>query len=330
MRRQKPPRVNLVRPSQAAPRAPARHAARAIIATLALAVLPLTVLAAQPKLVEVASGGRTYFNESTPIIDGRALVSADVAANGVTHLYSVPIDGSPIMQLSEPPSEPSSEKGAFHFAELLDVSPDGSLLLYQIDRPEGISLHSVPSAGPSTASVRLDLEVPWEFRANRAFISGDNQRVAYEARLESENEWGIYSVPIDGPAGATVRLDGPQLGNGVDGFTLTPDGMTALYVADQDTSQPEKELYAVPVDGSEAPRLLSERGRVQSIIPAVSDTHVVYYRQGALYGTPLTDPASATTQLYWCRWAVSIDLLLWRIEATEFYNPWIYVLDTVT
>lgn len=57
-------------------------------------------------------------------------------------------------------------------------------------------------------------------------------------------------------AAAGVKISGASMAGAVSVFALTPDGGTAVYIADQDTLG-LFELYSVPVDGSAAPIKIS-------------------------------------------------------------------------
>jgi Tol biopolymer transport system component len=57
--------------------------------------------------------------------------------------------------------------------------------------------------------------------------------------------------------GASVKISGVTMAGSVAAFTLSPDGSTAVYIADQDTVG-LFELYSAPVDGSAAPTKLNQ------------------------------------------------------------------------
>jgi Tol biopolymer transport system component len=58
------------------------------------------------------------------------------------------------------------------------------------------------------------------------------------------------------PAGSSTRISGASMAGDAVAFALSPDGQTAVYIADQETLG-RFELYAVPVDGSATPIKLS-------------------------------------------------------------------------
>ena len=58
------------------------------------------------------------------------------------------------------------------------------------------------------------------------------------------------------PAGSSTRISGASMAGDAVAFALSPDGATAVYIADQD-SLGRFELYSVPVDGSATPTNLT-------------------------------------------------------------------------
>ena len=79
-------------------------------------------------------------------------------------------------------------------------------------------------------------------------------RAVYRADQEVDERWELYSVRIDGSAGAT-KLNGTLVSGGdvrIEGFKINPSGTRVLYLANQDNSN-VVELYSVPIDGSAAP-----------------------------------------------------------------------------
>jgi hypothetical protein len=75
----------------------------------------------------------------------------------------------------------------------------------------------------------------------------------------------LFSAPLDGSA-PPVRLNAPfASGGGLrtqtsslrGAFEVAPDGLTVVYLADQRTAG-TVELFAVPTDGSRAPRVLNQ------------------------------------------------------------------------
>lgn len=252
--------------------------------------LPTTVFAESLKLVEVAAGGQTFFEERLPLDDGRALLSADDDGDGVVDAYSVSIAGQPPVRLNEPLSAP------FTFAFPTNLSADGSTVVYGVDGDAGLRVYSVPVDGPDTASVRLDFDVAWDLDFNKTFISGDGQRLIFEGNQQSEDIYELFSVPIGGPAGTMIELNGPLLSSSVAGPIISPDGQTIIYRADQDAVEPNREIYAVAVDGSSDSVRLSGGGSLGNS-PVVTSTDVVYWRNGAIYSVPITGPATASAEI---------------------------------
>ncbi len=110
-------------------------------------------------------------------------------------------------------------------------------------------------------------------------ISPDGTRVVFRADLNRDDEYGLYSVPLDGSA-LPVRLNAPPVkGGNVSGYVIDPNGERVVYRADQDTDG-AVELYSVPIDGSAAPVQLTERPveryRIESFAIDPTGERVIY------------------------------------------------------
>jgi len=64
------------------------------------------------------------------------------------------------------------------------------------------------------------------------------------------------SAPIPALLGVTRKLSGSPMAGHVSAFRVSPNGTTAVFIADKDTAG-VPELYSVPVDGSSAPTKIS-------------------------------------------------------------------------
>ncbi|MFK7955463.1 MAG: TolB family protein [Lysobacterales bacterium] len=257
------------------------------VATLAL---PQLAQSETLKLLAVEPGGSTALQASLPLDNGRAILSADDNASGVFDVFSVSLAGGLPVRLNEPLSPP------FTFAYPLRLSVDGSTVVYGVDGNAGLQLYSVPVLGPESASVRLDLDVAWDLDFNRVFISGDGQHVVFEGNQEDEDIYELFSIPTRGPAGAMVKLNGPLLSSSVSQPVISRDQQTLVYQADQDALEPNRELYSVPMDGSAPSAQISGGGSLGNS-PIATDTHVVFWRNNALFSVPIAGPASAAVEI---------------------------------
>ena len=182
--------------------------------------------------------------------------------------FRVPVQGGPVMSSTlEPGGECSPDGNSYAFVRsdalwLADLasesavelaqhfwvwegasyrfSPDGSRLAF-LPFP-GALLGSVASDG-STPSVYLNLNVAGAQSDYR--FTPDSSRLVFRTTDER-----LYVVPAGG--GAPLRLDGAGT---VAAFALTPDGTRAVFSAQVGAGR--LGLHVVPLDGSQAPLLLS-------------------------------------------------------------------------
>lgn len=111
-------------------------------------------------------------------------------------------------------------------------------------------LWSVPVTGPASAAVSLAGNFATGGAIKSVDLSPDGQRVVFVADKLVDERFEIWSVPIDGPAAAAVRLN-PSLVAGGDvktNFRISPDSTRVAYIADQ-ASDERFFPYSVPIDG---------------------------------------------------------------------------------
>ena len=135
------------------------------------------------------------------------------------------------------------------------LSSDGRFLVYLHDAgvDEARELWSVPLAGG--APVRLSGLLPSGETVRDFEISANSQRVVYRAPQETPGEIELYSIPIAGPEGAWIRLNGDlPVGGNVRYLRISPDSSWVVYVADQH-AQGEFDVWSVPIDGGTTARL---------------------------------------------------------------------------
>ena len=113
-------------------------------------------------------------------------------------------------------------------------------------------------------------------------ITPDGSHVVYRAKQDQADVNELYSVPIAGPASATVKLNSPLVAGGeVLGFEISPDSQRVVYSADQAIDNID-ELYSVPLSRRPArhqaecrPRRRRQRRRPAKI--SSDSRYVVYY-----------------------------------------------------
>lgn len=200
------------------------------------------------KLNDTPASGFDVVNELVSP-DGQRVVFEVFSGNqSEQELYSVPIDRSspPVrLDLQVPP-------GAFVAWNLLRITPDSSLVVYvQVDGANR-DLYSIPIDGSSPA-VRL---TPSSV-AGRGILQVDASPSGPLVFVGDQETDGVDELYVVSPAGGTdpVRL-APALPSDRDvkSFLLTPDGLWAIYLADQDVND-QFELYRVALAGGPSLRL---------------------------------------------------------------------------
>jgi hypothetical protein len=148
-------------------------------------------------------------------------------------LYSVPIEGP--ASASVKMNGPMVAGGGVLEYEF-GVSPDGSRVVYLANQQtvSAVELYSVPIEGPSSAGVKLNGPLSVGGNVSGYAISPDGSRVAYGANQDSVSVIELYSVPIEGPSSAGVKLNGPlPTGGNVETARFSVDGAWVVYEADQ-------------------------------------------------------------------------------------------------
>jgi Tol biopolymer transport system component len=222
-------------------------------------------------------------------------------------LYSVPIAGPASAGVRLDQGTPAAG-GQSRFA----ISPDGRRVVHQAHD----DLYSVAIEGPAGAGVKLNLAplrpdpgLPGATAAGFAFTP-DSQRVLYVAAPDA-SAFGLYSTPVDGPAGAGVLLSNATPGADIDGFTASSDSQRVVYLSDQATDM-IFELYSAPVAGpaGHSARLnvaLEEGESVYGFAVSPDAMRVVYVKGYALYSAPIAGPAGDGVRLNTQETAARID-----------------------
>jgi Tol biopolymer transport system component len=198
-------------------------------------------------LWEIAPGGE------------RVVYTADVEADGIFELFSVPLAGG------SAPVKLNGLLGATADVFWFKVSPDGEQVAFTADQAtdDEFELHSVPIDG-SAPSIQLSgtLSPGYIWGPNQFDFSSDSERLVYatdgdRVPFNPVNEpIELYAVPTDGSA-APVQLSGPLAsggsvrlaGWGMAFFSFNGRGTRIAYVADQEADE-RIELY-----GSVLPRI---------------------------------------------------------------------------
>lgn len=206
----------------------------------------------------VISGGAVLGYRISP--DGRWVVYAAIQETpNAKELFSIPIEGGTAVRLNGPlPADT-------WIGDQWEITPDGSRVVYTAPQ-ETLGLYelfSVPIEGPAAAATKLNKTLPPGARigspglnSERFSISPDSRRVIYQADQDEVDTFELYSVPVEGPASAGVKLNPPLVTGGdvtrpqVGGFSaqISPDSRRVIYFADQETNE-TFEIFSVPIEG---------------------------------------------------------------------------------
>jgi Tol biopolymer transport system component len=286
-----------------------------LVSIVSLVAVPPQALAGTSKLVSMPAFGDVQNYEISPdeiSPDGNWVVyRADQDTDGVNELYSVLLSGGAPLKLN-PPLPPGGDVINF------TISPDSIWVVYMADQDTGdiLEFYSVPIEGPASASVKLSGPMASGTNMFRWFvvqISSDSSRVVYKVDQDTPRVWELYSVPIEGPASAGVKLNGPINGSGsaYSDFGISPDGRRVVYGAPTDADY-VYELYSVPIEGPASAgvklNLSLPSGSSVSTVPghvhiSPDSSRVVYradqdrHNMWELYSVPIAGPASTGVKL---------------------------------
>jgi dipeptidyl aminopeptidase/acylaminoacyl peptidase len=180
-------------------------------------------------------------------------------------------------------------------------SSDGKYFVYLND-----GLFSVPVDG-STSPVQLNLDIRFS-GIDKFLLTPDGTHVIYVLDYEGLDQEDIYSVPITGPASASVKLSQRGTVNRAVLQGISPDSSRVIYSL-SNIFAATAWLYSVPVTGPATARvLMSEHTSANGISGlqfSPDGSRVLYFNSadphwGAfkdLYSVPLMDPPSALMKL---------------------------------
>ncbi|HEX6885095.1 MAG TPA: hypothetical protein VF530_17105 [Planctomycetota bacterium] len=184
--------------------------------------------------------------------DGRrVLYLADRAVDEAFELYAVPSDAS-----AGPVRLSGTLVAGGDVQPDFEVAPDGQCVVYRADAAEDqrFELYAAPLDG-STAPRRLneplvaggDVLGALSYQPRPLRFTPDSARVVYRADAAVDERVELFSVPLDGSA-RPLPIAGAQAA-GADvlaEFELTPDGASALYLADA-LADGRFELFTAPL-----------------------------------------------------------------------------------
>ena len=239
---------------------------------------------------------------------GRVVYAVSVQRNGgglVSELYSAPIGGpGPGLKLVDA-SMDGIVPGQI-------ISPDNHYVVFRFASygSSTSELYSVPIDG-SAAPTKLNKTLVTNGSVFTEYqISPDSNRVVYVADQDTDNVHEVYSVPINGPASAGVKVSGAIIaGNGIltmaPTVLISPDSQRVVYLSYQDSASVH-DAYSAPLDSSTVPVRLS------SVLPAGSSVYpssvvispdssrvifVSYTNPREVYSVPIAGPAGSGVKL---------------------------------
>ncbi|MEM6455285.1 MAG: hypothetical protein AAF772_09355 [Acidobacteriota bacterium] len=231
-----------------------------------------------------ARGGR--IEDALPTPDGQRVVYKGPIENPErVELFSAALDTGQITRLNTPLAD--DETGD------LQLSNDGTRVLFLAaqDTRDITELYAVPVAGGSATKLNPSLVADGEVRA--FVVSPSTDRVAYVADQDTADENELYAAAIAG--GPVVKLNAPLPLDGdvtSSGLTISPDGGTTVYRADQNVDG-LSEIFAVPTLGGPIVALSSPLTSAVGQRIAPDGSRVVYFADEdtsgvrELYAAPL-------------------------------------------
>jgi Tol biopolymer transport system component len=179
---------------------------------------------------------------------------SDHELTGRFELYSVPITG-PISATRKINTAIDVPNG-----KVLDflISPDSSRVVYRAEaETQGlVELYSVPVYEEGAPPVKLNLHNPITGVGYGYRISPDSSRVVYLADLLDFTVMELFSVPLEGPASDSEKLNVPlrQVGGRIErvfSAEISPDSQWVVYrfMGLDDEAFTLFDLYSVPLEG---------------------------------------------------------------------------------
>jgi Tol biopolymer transport system component len=237
--------------------------------------------------------------------DGRyAVYRADQEIDNAVNIYSVELSGGSPVRLGSPMPAGS---GIASF----QISPDSQRIVYLAPStgPTVLDLYSSPIGGPASASERLTDQLMFGQKISAYEVSPDSAWVVYISDHEHTERFELYSVPMDGPASATRKLNANIEFDGgrVLDFLISPDSSRVIYreVAEMGGLV---ELYSVPLsDGGAPPAKLNFDNPINGVETGYrvspDSSWVVYLAAEMdewaieLFSVPIEGPASGSIKL---------------------------------
>ncbi|NOZ70820.1 MAG: hypothetical protein GXP38_02730 [Chloroflexi bacterium] len=205
------------------------------------------LLTTTTKLNKTLAEGGDVMNFQVAHNGSRVVYAADQEADKVYELFSVPLTG--------PATAGVKISGALATGGIVwpgyNISPDSIRVVYRAeqDNDNVVEVYSVAIAGASGSDVKLNLPLVSGGAVWGSSIVLDSSRALYAGDIETDSVVELFSVPITGPASASIKLNSALVAGGNVLMSMSrPDGSHVVYIADQDADNVQ-ELYCVPAAG---------------------------------------------------------------------------------
>lgn len=202
-----------------------------------IAFLPLLAMIAIMLFTQLAVAKRIEGSNTADVVDykltadGRYTVYRAIReADGAIELYSVPTNGGTPVRLNRTLALERAV-GAYQ------VSADGRWVVYLApqDNPDRNELYSVPTTGSAEDIIKLSNTQALRGKVLQFHITPDSRRVAYIVSQITEGTNELYSVAIEGPATASVRLsESVELNSQAFNFQFEPDGQVTDQISQEE------------------------------------------------------------------------------------------------
>ena len=212
-------------------------------------------------------------------------------------LFSVPAGGGTAVQITPPVT---GDERIISY----QTSPDSTRVVFLMRPSEyaASEIYSVPIGGGAVTKLNENISS----QVNTFLFTPDSQKVVYQAVVPVINQWGLYSVPLAGPANSSVRIDTNSSYHVDSGFKISSDSSRVVYRAPclygPDAGQSCTGMYSVPVAGGSS-AVLSLAGAYYAVYSGIEispDSQYVVYRayyppdwSGDIYSIPIAGTPSS-------------------------------------
>jgi Tol biopolymer transport system component len=221
---------------------------------LAVCMTGIARAAAPTKLSGPLGPGQNVTAGSVQIsADGsRVLYLSDQDADNVFEIFSVPVGGGTRVQLNG-----TLATGGDVLVNGLDISPDGSRVLYYADETtdEVFEAFSVPLSGGTPTKLNGTLPTGGDVSNAGLQFNSSSTQVLFHGDQTTDEVFEVFTVPSTG--GTPVKLNGVLVANGDTqsaDLQFSPNGSRVIYLADQTTDE-VFEAFSVPSGGGAAIKL---------------------------------------------------------------------------